>query len=60
MRLVFAGGLIIGGYIVWREWQECAALNLPNSNISMGQEVMELIHQIFRYEITPTNLVKWV
>ena len=39
---------------------ECSSLDLTNRNISVGQEDMELVHEIFGHEIGPSDHVHWV
>ena len=51
MGFVLAGGLLIRGHIVWRKGEFGSSLYLSNRYISVTQEVVELLHQVLRYEV---------
>jgi hypothetical protein len=49
MSLVLAGGLLRGGDVGGRKRKEGTSLNLTKGHISVGHEVVELVHEVLGY-----------
>lgn len=60
MGFVLARCLLVGGDIVRRERQKCSSSDLSNSHIGVGKEVVELVHEVLRYQVGTANLVEGV
>jgi len=58
--LVLARRLLRGGDIVRREWQLRAALDLTNGDVGVGQEDMELVHEILGNELRHVHDIEGV
>jgi hypothetical protein len=54
---VFTGSSGTGGDVTRWQRKECSSFDLSNGNVSMGQEDMELVHEIFGDEIGPSDHV---
>jgi len=57
---VFAGGGGTGGDVIGWKREESSSLDLSDGDVSVGQEDMELVHEILGDEIGPPNHVDWV
>ena len=58
--LVFGGGLLRLGDISGRQRQVCLAVDETHSDLSVGQELMELLHQVLADQVGPANLIERV
>jgi hypothetical protein len=58
--LVFAGcAFTVGGVSGWK-WEESSSLDLANGNVGVGEEGVELLHQVLADEVRQVNLVERV
>lgn len=60
LGFVLARGLLAGSNIIWWSWQESTSLNLTDGDIGVGQEDVELVHQVLGNEVGPSHHVEWV
>jgi len=58
--LVLTGGPFTVCNVLWRQWQQSAAFHAAQCYVSVGEEGVELFHEIFAYEVGEVYLVQWV
>ena len=60
LGLVLAGGLLAGGDIIGREREKGSALHLTDGDVGVGEEPVELVHEILGDKVGPAHHVKRV
>ena len=60
LGFVLARGLLAGSNIIWWSWQESTSLDLTDGDVGVGQEDVELVHQVLGNEVGPSHHVEWV
>lgn len=60
LGFVLTRGLLAGSYIIWRLGQHGTSLDLTDGDIGVGQEDVELVHQVLGDEVGPSHHVEWV
>ena len=60
------GGLILGrgllglSHVGGRQGQTCSTLDQAQGHLGVGQELVEVVHQILAHQVGPADLVKGV
>jgi len=60
LGFVLARGLLAGSNIIWGSWEEGTSLDLTDGDVGVGQEDVELVHQVLGNEVGPSHHVEWV
>jgi hypothetical protein len=58
--LIFGRSLLRGGYVSWGQGKDSASLYKSDGDYGVGQEAVELIHEVLRDEVTPADLVEGI
>lgn len=60
MGLVLGGGALAVCHVRGRQGQQGAALHLADGHVGVGEERVELLHQVLAHEVGEVHLVQGV